>query len=280
MAILKEWLKKIASRGLSDNTWFCVGNLKDSKLEILADNGNGSYHYVDTIFEARKVLVEEIGSTLEMVAKDVKLQLEFNPKQVIGFRQIGYETRQLNREDFADDSKDGGEMGAGHTVTALFELYLHGSEELVPKAAEGRYGKDNSDPESSPFEDELLTVNMRYKEPEGDTSKLISKAVKKDLLTNSPSNNMLLASGVAAFAGLLRDSEYFGNYEFKDVSEQIMKLDTTDSRVEELLHLIKLASELSDLVGIRRNVIEDNSQMNKQIEILALENSYKAGIAP
>ena len=244
---LKRLVEENRKLGISVTTLgFGCGNLKDSKLEILADHGNGSYHYIDTILEARKVLVEEIGSTLEMVAKDVKLQLEFNPQQVIGYRQIGYETRQLNREDFADDTKDGGEMGAGHTVTALYELYLPGAEEFVPKVDPGRYGQtdSDSDPASAPHADELLTVNVRYKDPEGETSQLISTPVTASVFSDQPSDNMRLAYSVAAFAGILRQSQYFGTYGPQDVAAELSQLDTRDGRISELLQLVEGVQDL------------------------------------
>ncbi|MGI6090922.1 MAG: vWA domain-containing protein [Saccharofermentanales bacterium] len=244
---LKRLVEENRKLGISVTTLgFGYGNLKDSKLEILADHGNGSYHYIDSILEARKVLVEEIGSTLEMVAKDVKLQLEFNPQQVIGYRQIGYETRQLNREDFADDTKDGGEMGAGHTVTALYELYLPGAEEFVPKVDPGRYGQtdSDSDPASAPHADELLTVNVRYKDPEGETSQLISTPVTESVFSAQPSDNMRLAYSVAAFAGILRQSQYFGTYGPQDVAAELSRLDTRDGRISELLQLVEGVQDL------------------------------------
>ncbi len=244
---LKRLVEENRKLGISVTTLgFGCGNLKDSKLEILADHGNGSYHYIDSILEARKVLVEEIGSTLEMVAKDVKLQLEFNPQQVIGYRQIGYETRQLNREDFADDTKDGGEMGAGHTVTALYELYLPGAEEFVPKVDPGRYGQtdSDSDPASAPHADELLTVNVRYKDPEGETSQLISTPVTASVFSDQPSDNMRLAYSVAAFAGILRQSQYFGTYGPQDVAAELSQLDTKDGRISELLQLVEGVQDL------------------------------------
>ncbi|MDI9460515.1 MAG: vWA domain-containing protein [Saccharofermentanales bacterium] len=244
---LKRMVEENRKRGISVTTLgFGSGNLKDSKLEILADHGNGSYHYIDSILEARKVLVEEIGSTLEIVAKDVKLQLEFNPQQVIGYRQIGYETRQLNREDFADDTKDGGEMGAGHTVTALYELYLPGAEEFVPKVDPGRYGQTDTDADSAsaPHADELLTVNVRYKDPAGETSRLISTPVTESVFSDRPSDNMRLAYSVAAFAGILRQSQYFGTYKPNDVVAELSQLDTKDGRISELLQLVEAVQDL------------------------------------
>ena len=150
---------------------FGMGNYKDDKMEIIADKGNGNYAYIDNIQEARKVMVAEFGGTLFTIAKDVKFQLEFNPARVKAYRLIGYENRLLNDEDFNDDKKDAGEMGAGHNVTALYELIPAGSEENTGSIDPLKYQKDNKT-EKSDLSAELLTVKLRYKQPDGKTSTL------------------------------------------------------------------------------------------------------------
>lgn len=192
---------------------FGSGNLKDSKMEKLADKGNGNYAYINDILEAKKVLVTEMGGTLVAIAKDVKIQVEFNPAQVKAYRLIGYENRMLADEDFNNDKKDAGELGAGHTVTALYELIPAGSNEKVPAAGTLKYQKSEVVPS-----DDLMTVKLRYKEPTGDSSHLISRSVKAtDLQSETPSENIQFASAVAEFGLLLRDSEHQGDASFPAV---------------------------------------------------------------
>ena len=157
------------------------GNYKDNKLELLADKGNGNYAYIDSMFEAKKALVDELGANMVTVAKDVKLQVEFNPEQVKGYRLIGYENRVMAAEDFADDTKDGGEMGAGHSVTALYEIIPADSEMELPET-DLKYGETAQvlTCGTEDYTDELFTVNIRYKEPDGDESKLESYPCKTE----------------------------------------------------------------------------------------------------
>ena len=194
---------------------FGTGNLKDSKMEQIADHGNGNFHYVDGLLEARKVLVEEMGGTLLTLAKDVKLQVEFNPARVEGYRLIGYENRLLADEDFNDDTKDAGELGSGHTVTALYEVVPAG--EPVPRrdVDELRYQPEADDPPLSEFDDELLYVKVRYKDPDGTKSKLLEQAVTDR--RRSPSADFRFAAAVAGFGMLLRDSEHAGDLTLSDV---------------------------------------------------------------
>lgn len=203
---------------------FGTDNLKDNKLEALADNGDGSYAFIDSAYEAKKVLVDEMGGTLNTVAKDVKFQIEFNPANVKGYRQIGYENRALADVDFANDAVDGGEIGAGHMVTALYEIVPADSDFEVP-AAERKYGEktrqvdisgtesytstDNGDG-SGNYTGELVTVNIRYKEPDGDKSTLVSCVVNTDSYSSKMSSDMSFASAVAAYGMLLKNSEYAG----------------------------------------------------------------------
>jgi Ca-activated chloride channel family protein len=202
---------------------FGTGNLKDSKMEQVADHGNGNFHYVDGLLEARKVLVEEMGGTLFTVAKDVKLQVEFNPARAAAYRLIGYENRLLADEDFNDDTKDAGELGAGHTVTALYEVVPAGLP--VPRsvdplryqpAAEPRPPVEAPPAETLPgetppgaFEDELLYVKVRYKEPNGFESRLLAHAVADR--AGPPSRSFRFAAAVAGFGMLLRDSPHAGD---------------------------------------------------------------------
>ena len=172
------------------------GNVKHDRLESLADKGNGQYSFIDSIKEARKVLVEQMGGTLVTIAKDVKIQVRFNPRKAESYRLIGYENRVLQARDFADDKKDAGEIGAGHCVTALYEV--------VPPAAGQGGGDDKAGPE-------LLNVDLRYKAPDGDVSKLLSfPAIDdgRDFAAASP--DFKFASGVAGFGMLLRASPYAG----------------------------------------------------------------------
>ena len=195
---------------------FGTGNLKDSKMEQIADHGNGNFHYVDGLLEARKVLVEEMGGTLLTLAKDVKLQVEFNPLRAEGYRLIGYENRLLADEDFNDDTKDAGELGAGHTVTALYEVVPAGLE--VPRATDVdilRYRPRPDDPPRSEFNDELMYVKVRYKDPDGTKSRLLEQAIADR--PASPSTDFRFTVAVAGFGMLLRDSEHAGDFTLNDV---------------------------------------------------------------
>lgn len=194
---------------------FGSDNLKDNKLEALADHGNGNYSYLDSVYEAKKVLVDEMGGTLYTVAKDVKMQIEFNPEQVKGYRQIGYENRTLSAEDFADDTVDGGEIGAGHVVTALYEVVPVDSEFDVPEA-ETKY---TSKKQSTDHSGELATVNIRYKEPDGDKSTLETAVIKAESGQKKMSHDLSFASAVAVYGMLLTDSAYKGTATYKMAEE-------------------------------------------------------------
>ncbi|VGO16703.1 hypothetical protein PDESU_05294 [Pontiella desulfatans] len=186
---------------------FGTGNYKDSKMEKLADQGNGNYAYIDDILEAKKVLVSEMGGTLVTIAKDVKVQVEFNPRKVKAYRLIGYENRILAKEDFDNDQKDAGELGAGHTVTALYELVPAGSDEEIPVAGKLKYQKTKL-----LASDELMTVKLRYKQPDADVSKLITETVAASAaLAMEEAPNIGFASAVAEFGLLLRHSEHKGS---------------------------------------------------------------------
>jgi Ca-activated chloride channel family protein len=194
---------------------FGTGNLKDTKMEQMADKGNGHYAYIDTFREAQKVFVQEFGGTLFTIAKDVKIQVEFNPAKVQAYRLLGYENRLLAKEDFADDKKDAGELGAGHTVTALYEIVPVGARPVALVDDSLVYQHVSLSPRAARSSD-LLTVRLRYKEPRGMTSKLLTSRVE-DRSVTAGSDDMRFASAVAAFAMLLRDSEHKGSVTFDQV---------------------------------------------------------------
>ncbi len=189
---------------------FGTGNLKDAKMEKLADHGNGNFAYIDGLMEARKVLVSEMGGTLLTIAKDVKIQVEFNPARVQAYRLIGYENRLLANEDFNNDRKDAGELGAGHSVTALYEV--------IPVGVASRFEIRGVDPlryqapaTRTPTSDspELLFVRLRYKQPDGTESQLIEQPVLD--VRDEPSTDLRFAAAVAGFGMVLRESEYCGS---------------------------------------------------------------------
>jgi Ca-activated chloride channel family protein len=193
---------------------FGTGNYSDANMEALADKGNGNYHYIDGPREAEKVLVRELSATLVAIAKDVKIQVEFNPARVSAYRLIGYENRVLANEDFNDDTKDAGEIGAGHTVTALYELVPVG----IPAAAEGvdalRY-QGERDLTAAAASDEVLLLKLRYKEPDGDTSELIEYTLAGQATPFAEvSDDFRFATSVAGFGMLLRNSEHRGDLDF------------------------------------------------------------------
>lgn len=213
---------------------FGTGNYKDNRLEALADYGNGNYSYIDSEKEAKKVLVDEMSGTLFTVAKDVKFQLEFNPANVKGYRLIGYENRVMAAEDFNDDTKDAGEIGSGHSVTVLYEI-VPADSKMELGESELKYASDSE----GVMGDELLTVNIRYKEPEGSESKLLTYPVNKSLYSDKMSADMNFASCVAEFGMLLRNSRYIGDVTYKDVSAQLSKYDYSDDDYkDEFIYLV------------------------------------------
>ncbi|MEO6588039.1 MAG: VWA domain-containing protein [Pyrinomonadaceae bacterium] len=194
---------------------FGTGNLNDSMMEKLADKGNGNYSYIDSQEEARKALGQQVAGTLYTIAKDVKIQVEFNPALVAGYRLIGYENRLLADKDFNDDKKDAGEIGAGHSVTALYEIVPAG-QKIENDGIELKYSQ--TVPSESKFGNELLTVKLRYKEPDSEQSKLITTGVlDENKRAENASDNLKFASAVAQFGMLLRDSRYKGNANFDNV---------------------------------------------------------------
>lgn len=216
---------------------FGTGNMKDNKMETLADRGNGNYVYIDSLSEAKKVLVEQMGATLVTVAKDVKLQVEFNPAYVKGYRLLGYENRMLQTEDFDDDKKDAGEIGAGHMVTALYEIIPVNSEQEIPEtelkyqAESGNVGVENG---------EWLNLKIRYKAPDSDESRLCSYPVTEDAYMEQPGEDFYFAAAVAEFGLLVRDSEYKKDASFENVRELLKLVDTeSDEYKDEFVYLVK-----------------------------------------
>lgn len=220
---------------------FGMGNLKDSKMESLANKGNGNYAYIDNILEAKKVLVNEFGGTMFTIAKDVKIQVEFNPAKVKAYRLIGYENRLLNNEDFNNDKKDAGELGAGHTVTALYEIIPAGSDEKVPGVDDLKY-QNNQVNDYANSTNELMTLKLRYKKPESSTSKLIENTLSLDEMTdfNKTSNNFRFSSSVAMYGMLLRESEFAANSSF-DKCISIAKASAGNDKNGYRYEFIKLA---------------------------------------
>jgi Ca-activated chloride channel family protein len=202
---------------------FGMGNYKDSRMETLADKGNGNYAYIDNITEARKVLVNEFGGTLFTIAKDVKVQIEFNPTKVKAYRLIGYENRVLKNEDFNNDKKDAGDLGSGHTVTALYEIIPVGVDSDFFKIDDLKYQKNSIDPAAEKSK-ELMTIKFRYKKPDEDVSKLIvHPLIDSNTILSKTSDNFRWSASVAAFGMLLRDSEYSNNYSYDAVVQLAQK---------------------------------------------------------
>jgi Ca-activated chloride channel family protein len=203
-----------------------TGNYNDEIMELLADKGNGNYAYIDDLNEAKRVLVEEIGGTLYTIAKDVKLQIEFNPANISGYRLVGYENRSLAAEDFNNDSKDAGDMGAGHSVTALYEIILPKNVAQKPNEL---HSVDSLKYQETVFSKyafesgELLTVKLRYKQPKQDKSILIEKSLKRPDLMRAASNNFQWAANVAAYTLLLRDSTFKGKANYQNILETAQK---------------------------------------------------------
>ena len=204
---------------------FGMGNLKDATMENLADKGNGNYAYIDTFHEAKKVLVDQMNGTLYTIAKDVKIQVEFNPNRIQSYRLIGYENRVLANRDFNDDTKDAGEIGAGHTVTALYELVPKGLSATMPQRGVDnlRYKAVQEEAIAKPqsdvaFSQELMTVKLRYKQPEGHTSKLLEFHVEDvNADYNESSKDFKFASAVAVFGMKLRNSPFAHHLSYDDV---------------------------------------------------------------
>jgi len=219
-----------------------MGNYKDSKMEKLSNAGNGNYYYIDNITEGNKVFGKELWGTLFTIANDVKIQVEFNPNKVKGYRLIGYENRLLNKEDFNDDKKDAGEIGSGHTVTALYEIIPASSEEVIPGTDPLKYQK-----QQTVSSNEWMTVKIRYKKPGEETSRLMENVMKDNHFTSKNTVNFCLATSVAEFGMLLRDSEHKGQASWKHCKEMAMasKGEDPDGYRQEYIKLVEIASLLS-----------------------------------
>jgi len=228
---------------------FGMGNYKDGRMEQLADNGNGNYAYIDNFQEAKKVFGQELGGTLHTIAKDVKLQIEFNPAHVKEYRLVGYENRKLKDEDFNNDKKDAGDLGAGHTVTAIYEIIpTNSSKSLTGNVDDLKYQNRSvkSNAQSNP---EWMTIKLRYKKPDGKVSKLIQVTTKdKGLTLDRSSDNFRFSAAVANFAMLLRDSKFKGNSNYDSVlslAKNSMGKDEFGYR-KEFLGLVQKAKSLDN----------------------------------
>jgi Ca-activated chloride channel family protein len=225
---------------------FGTGNLQDSKAEILADRGNGNYAYIDSLNEADKVLVREMGATLVTIAKDVKIQVEFNPEHVASYRLLGYENRALAAKDFRDDTKDAGEIGAGHTVTALYEIVPVNAPDLVG-AVDLKYQVEASVEESVPNNPETLTVNLRYKLPDGEVGREFSVSfVDREQSFEEANSDFRFAAAVAAFGMALRQSDHRGESDLGAIYEWAASGKGTDPYGDraEFLRLVRQAQGL------------------------------------
>ena len=244
---LKNLIEEKRKSGISLTTvGFGTGNYNDHLMEQLADAGNGNYAYIDTLNEAQKVLVDEMASTMKTIAKDVKIQIEFNPALVAEYRLIGYENRKLKREDFSNDKIDAGEIGAGHTVTALYEIALIGSD--GQRLENLRYG-EKSPKDEVPYSDELAFLRLRYKAPGGDTSKLLEWSLlqKAIIAGNNSSNRFRFSASVAAFGQQLRGGKYLEQFSYNDILSLAQGSRDKDlfGYRGEFIKLVKLAQSLS-----------------------------------
>ena len=215
---------------------FGDSNYKDTKMETLADDGNGNYYYIDSILEARKVLCEELTQTLYAVADDVKFQVEFNPAKVSEWRQIGYENRALDNQDFEDDKKDAGEVGSGACVTVMYELVP-----ATEGASDGGLKYQSSSLTEAAQGGEWLTLSTRYKAPGGETSQLQTDVIDDTAISDAPSGDFLFAAAVAEFGMILSDSAHKGNASYDTVLELLKQAPLNDAYREEFFSLVKIA---------------------------------------
>ncbi len=233
---------------------FGMGNYKDNKMQQLADKGNGNQAYIDDATEANKVLVHEFGSTLFTIAKDVKLQVEFNPSIAKAYRLIGYENRVMANEDFNNDKKDAGELGAGHTVTALYEIIPAGDEDdtMITKVDALKYQAVKTPTSNS---GEIMTIKLRHKEPSGDVSKLITHSViDEHTALAQTSDNFRFSAAVAEFGLLLRESAFKQNANYKQVTElaNTAKGNDSDGYRSQFIQLVNTASSLDTRKEVSR----------------------------
>lgn len=244
-----------------------MGNYKDNKMQKLADKGNGNHAYIDGISEAKKVLVNEFGGTLFTIAKDVKLQVEFNPTRVQGYRLIGYENRMLAKEDFNDDKKDAGELGSGHTVTALYEIIPVGiKSDFLQRVDSLKYQTNILPLSQSSHSNEIMTVKFRYKKPDGDISQLMEHPVRDNQLPlNKMSENFRFAAAVAEFGMLLRNSSFRSYASYDHVIKMALKAkgkDVEGYRAE----FVRLAENARSIIVA--NGVEEDNKDNVKIRLL------------
>ena len=226
---------------------FGMGNYKDNRMEQISNAGNGNYFYIDSIHEAKKVFVKEMRANLFTIAKDVKIQVEFNPVRVKAFRLVGYENRVMANEDFEDDKKDAGELGAGHTVTALYEIIPAGSDENVKKTAELKY-QETTVTSSAAESMEIMTVKLRYKPPKEEKSKLVEQPlIDRSMSLAKTSDNFRFSSAVAGFGMLLRDSKFKGNLTYEAIASlaKDSKGKDTEGYRAEFIRLVETCAMLS-----------------------------------
>lgn len=236
---LKDLIKEESETGVFLTILgFGMGNYSDTNLETMADSGNGNYAYIDDIKEAKKVLCDQLGATMVTAAKDVKLQVEFNPAVVSEYRLIGYEDRTLAAEDFKDDTKDAGEIGAGHSVTAIYEIVTVDQKKNEEEGLKYQETKLTDEALSS---DEWLTLSIRYKEPSEDTSKLLEYPIGNSSYTETPSDDFVFASAVAEFAQILRGEEFVGDAKVSDIYDVISKMELKDDYREDFFQMVKQA---------------------------------------
>ncbi|MHC1697987.1 MAG: von Willebrand factor type A domain-containing protein [Geobacteraceae bacterium] len=236
---------------------FGMGNYKDTKMQKLADRGNGNYAYIDNLLEARKVLVSQFGGTMLTIAKDVKLQVEFNPAKVKSYRLIGYEKRLLRPEDFADDSKDAGELGSGHTVTALYEIVPADGRSSAGQELTYQTTQIKSDAQAR---NELATIRFRYKTPEGKTSREIVRKIPAGTVTiNKAGENIRFAAAVAEWSMILRNSEHKGSANYAQVLELARKAKGADNQGyrAEFIRLVEMTELLDGKSGLLQNSPHD-----------------------
>lgn len=232
----EDELKKLIEEKRESGVYFSVlgfgkDNIKDNKMETLADNGNGSYHYIDTAQEAYKVLAEERNSTIFTIAKDVKIQAEFNPANVKSYRLIGYDNRRLENEDFYNSAKDAGDVGAGQSVTVLYEV-------IPAKGGSDRSLKYQTTSEEA-YSDELVTVKLRYKDPESGESRQITKAVNSSLYSRDMTDGMKLSCAAAEFGMVLKESRYKGSSTAKGACSLAQSIKDPDNYTKEFIELMK-----------------------------------------
>ena len=233
---LSSQIKENAKKGVYLSVLgFGMYNYSDTRMETLADDGNGNYAYIDTLHEAKKVLVSELSANMLTVAKDVKLQVEFNPKYVAEYRLIGYENRSLNNEDFNNDKKDAGEIGAGHSVTVLYEIVP--ATEENDSAIDLKY-QDNKLTDEALNSNDWLTLSIRYKEPDEDESKLLEYQIGADYYTDKPSDDFIFSAAVAEYAMLLRKSDFIADGSFAHIVEELNTIPLNDEYRREFATLV------------------------------------------